>query len=336
MAAAKLYETLSIGLYHLAEKYLDTSANLYEVAGYPAKKNAGVKQLKRIHEELELLLNPFQVLKENPAMSRTVLTPVSLTLERAVGLEQFEPAKVVGSLTIEQKRPSAGSTFDAELEMVNIGTTSATLVKIEGLAEDGIEIDPANRSERIGDDSIDLRGEKLEYLQTHRETVKLKALSEGAFELRPRLLFVDETESYRSYDFQNVSVTVTEAVPIRIPTVSPITSFLAKAFIDDYMIRRLVLEHSGWRSLMNVVEGLRIPKARLYGDSRYGHTFGKPLEDLVKAGIVEYRITPGVRGRGGNVMKIRVSYSQEPVRRLVDEMALKPLQDSKARAWAYY
>ena len=335
MAAAKLYETLSIGLYHLAEKYLGMSANLYGVVGYPAKKKAVVRQLKRIHEELELLLSPIEALKENPAISRTVITPSSLTLEKAAGPEPFEPAKVVGSLRIQPKKPSAGSTFDAELEMVNIGKTAATLVKIEGLAHDGIEIDPAKCSERIGDDSIDLEGKRLEYLQTHRVTVKLKALSGGVFELRPRVLFVDETENYRSYDFQNLSVTVTKTIPTHMSTVSPITSFLAKAFIDDYVIRRLVLEHSGWRSLMDVVEGLKIPKARLYGDSRYGHTFGKPLEELVKSGIVEYRITPGVRGRGGNVMKIRVSYSREPVRTLVDEIALKPLQRSPARAWAY-
>ncbi len=133
MTAAKLYETLSVGLYQLAEKYLGMSANLYGLAGYQAKKKAMVKRLKRIQEELEALLSPIETLRGNLAVGRTVINPISLTFEKAVRLEPFEPAKVVGSLSIRPKELSAGSTFDARLEMVNIGKTAATLVKIEGL-----------------------------------------------------------------------------------------------------------------------------------------------------------------------------------------------------------
>ena len=77
---------------------------------------------------------------------------------------------------------------------------------------------------------------------------------------------------------------------------------------------------------MDIVETLQIPKAQIYGDARYGHTFGRSLEDLVKRGLVEYRIVPGVRGRGGNVMKVRVAYDKEPVKKLVNELALAPMK----------
>jgi len=70
------------------------------------------------------------------------------------------------------------------------------------------------------------------------------------------------------------------------------------------------------------VRSLGIPKSQVYGDARYRHTFGKPLEKLVKAGIVEFRIFPGSRGRGGNIVKVRLSYEKEPVKRFVDTTAM--------------
>ena len=38
----------------------------------------------------------------------------------------------------------------------------------------------------------------------------MKALRKGAFELRPRILFVDEKGNYRSYEFDPATVTVRE------------------------------------------------------------------------------------------------------------------------------
>ncbi len=38
----------------------------------------------------------------------------------------------------------------------------------------------------------------------------MKAVQKGAFELRPRILYVDEKGSYRSYEFEATAVTVRE------------------------------------------------------------------------------------------------------------------------------
>jgi hypothetical protein len=99
--------------------------------------------------------------------------------------------------------------------------------------------------------------------------------------------------------------------------------FLADAFVEDYMRRRLSLEHAGWRGLLEIVRSLKIPRSRVYGDARYKHAFGKPLQKLVKRGIVEFRVFPGSRGRGGNIVKVRISYEKEPVKRIVDGLTLK-------------
>lgn len=104
---------------------------------------------------------------------------------------------------------------------------------------------------------------------------------------------------------------------------TPLLDCLVHAFIEDYMHHRHDLQQSGWRSLTELVRIVKIPRSQVYGDPRYGHTFGGALESLVQEGLVEYRFFSG-KGRGGRVLKVRVQYEREPVRRLVDTSALKP------------
>ncbi len=113
-----------------------------------------------------------------------------------------------------------------------------------------------------------------------------------------------------------------EIIPVF--TVSPMMQYLVKAFVEDYARKRFSLDRSGWRSLMDIVSSLKLPKSQAYGEARDGHTFGKPLETLVRARVVEYRTFSG-KGRGGNVLRVRARYESEPVRRLVDEMSPKSL-----------
>ncbi len=198
-------------LYHLGEKHLELAGRLYGEAGYHGRREEAIKQLKRVREEKEVLLTPFQALADNPAVSGTSITPISLVRDQAYGLERFEAANVVGNLSIHQKEVGVGSGVTLELEMANVGKTAATLIKLENVAPVGFEIDrEAAAQHRVEDNYIDMRGKRLEYLKTHELKISLKAVQKGAFELRPRILFVDEKGSYRSYEFEPTGVTVRE------------------------------------------------------------------------------------------------------------------------------
>ena len=98
-----------------------------------------------------------------------------------------------------------------------------------------------------------------------------------------------------------------------------IFDFLVKAFIEDYMRKRLFIEQSGWRSLIQVAAECKLPRYSLY--SRQGGC-GPTVTELLQKGLVESRTFTGHRGRGGEVMKIRIAYDREPTKRYVDEMAL--------------
>jgi KaiC/GvpD/RAD55 family RecA-like ATPase len=94
-----------------------------------------------------------------------------------------------------------------------------------------------------------------------------------------------------------------------------ILDFLLKSFTSDYMGSRLPIEQSGWRTRGAVLEATKLAQPSLYG--RDGK-FGTALKELLSKGIVEIRIFPGERGRGGEIVKLRIAYEKDSVRRLAD------------------
>lgn len=98
-----------------------------------------------------------------------------------------------------------------------------------------------------------------------------------------------------------------------------IFDFLVRAFIEDYMRKRLFIDQSGWRSLIQTAEACNLSRYDLY--SRQGG-YGQTMSGLVQKGLVETRTFIGHRGRGGEVTKIRIAYDREPTKRYVDEIAL--------------
>ena len=197
-------------LYHLAEKHLDLAAKLYGDAGFPGKGDEVRRHLKRAREEKELLLTPLEALAENPAISRASTIAPSLTDDQAVGLERFGTANVVGNLSLPERELSVGADLTIELELANIGKTAATLVKLENIVPEGLELDREKVSFRVEDNYIDMKGKRLEYLKTHEVKIPMRALTKGSFELRPRILFVDDKGNYKSYEFEPTTVTVRE------------------------------------------------------------------------------------------------------------------------------
>ncbi len=196
--------------YHLAEKHLELASKLYREAGFQTKSDEALRHLKRARQEKEILLTPAEVLAENPAVAGAVVAPVSLIRDHAAGLEKYEDAQVVGNLTLRESELGVGSDLTVELEMANVGKSTAMLIKLENLAPAGLQLDKQKISQRVGDNFIDMKGKRLEYLKTHEVKVPMRALAKGIFQIRPRVLFVDEKGTYKSYDFEPVALTVKE------------------------------------------------------------------------------------------------------------------------------
>ncbi len=197
-------------LYHLSEKHLQLAAKLYEKAEYLSKRDEALKHLERAREEKELLLTPLGALADSPAIAGVSVAPVSLIRDQAVGIEKFDAAHVVGNMGLPENECGVGGDLTLELELANVGKTSATLIKLENIATAGLEINKQTGQNRYEDNYLDFRGKRLDYMKSHEVKVSLRAKQKGTFELRPRILFVDEQGTYKSYQFEPATVTVRE------------------------------------------------------------------------------------------------------------------------------
>ncbi len=90
---------------------------------------------------------------------------------------------------------------------------------------------------------------------------------------------------------------------------------LVDSFIEDYMAKKYVAEKSGWRSLSEIAQEAQVSTSLLYGKHS---TMGSALDEPVRRGLIETRIFPGERGRGGEVLRLRIAYDKEPIRDFVN------------------
>ncbi len=209
-AEAEMDSKKKTELYHLAEKHLEFAGNLYDWAGYPAKREEAMRHLERARQEKRILLTPMEALAEDPTESGASFSPPGLNRDEALGLERFETASIVGHLILPKENLGVGSGLTLELELANMGRTPATLVKLENLFPEGFELDKAHTSHRFGDGFLDMKGKRLEYMKTHEVKVPLRATRKGFYQIRPRVLYADEKGNYRFFEFEPAALTVGE------------------------------------------------------------------------------------------------------------------------------
>ena len=67
---------------------------------------------------------------------------------------------------------------------------------------------------------------------------------------------------------------------------------------------------------MDIVKQGRISQYSMYGVSG---RHGSALSELERLGVVEVRLFQGERGRGGKILKLRIAYEKENVKRHIDQ-----------------
>lgn len=98
-------------------------------------------------------------------------------------------------------------------------------------------------------------------------------------------------------------------------TAKKVFDSLVDSFIDDYMVKKYFVKKSGWRTLAEIAKKSHISPSALYGKHS---TTGLALDEPIRRGLIETKISPGERGRGGEVMRLRVAYDKEPIREFVN------------------
>jgi len=315
-------------LYLVAEKLLQASVDTYGETRHISAREYALKLLENAREEREMTVSLVHILQSRPLASQPI-SPPSFSSEQSVGVERFQRAYVRANLMSSPQNPRLGELLNLRIELANAGMAPAQLVMIEKAIPEGFEVVNKPNEFPVEGNRLILNGRRLDPLKTQELELVLKPKVDGLFAMTPRLLYIDENGNNKHHEPQPFEITV-DAIGNQPATASssrtvssPIMEFLIKAFAEDYMKKRLSIEHAGWRSLPEIARSLKLPRSQLYGDARYGQTFGKPLQKLIKAGITEFRIFPGERGRGGNVIKVRAGYEKEPVKKLVESVAFR-------------
>lgn len=113
-------------------------------------------------------------------------------------------------MIVRSREVKVGEDLNLEIELVNAGRAPAQLVKVEEVIPQGFEIRQAPDTCRVEDGYLDMRGRTLSPLKTAELKIVLRPLDKGTYDLRPRILYLDEGGKYRSHEPEPVTVVVKE------------------------------------------------------------------------------------------------------------------------------
>jgi KaiC/GvpD/RAD55 family RecA-like ATPase len=204
----------------LAEKCLERSAGLYETAGYVGKREEVIRILAKVKEKREfaLSLRELLVAPSDASTTRMIPTP-SMTVEEPVGLQKFESALVQANLSADQREVSAGESIDLGVHFANLGKNVAFLVRVEGIIPSGLDLIEEPETCRLEDGGLNMKGKPLDPLKTEELRLELRALDNGTFEIKPRIIYIDETGRQLTCEPEPVTINVSKVIlPDRVAT----------------------------------------------------------------------------------------------------------------------
>jgi len=161
-----------------------------------------------VEKSMDAISNPsllYQITKEGikPLEKKIVKT-------RMGARERFENADIQVNLILGGREVKVGDYVDIEIELVNVGKASAQLIKVEDIIPEGFELKSFPAICRVEDSYLDMKGRTLSPLKTQELKLVLKPLAKGSFELKPRILYLDEAGKYKSHEPEPVTITVQE------------------------------------------------------------------------------------------------------------------------------
>lgn len=221
--------------------------------------------------------------------------------------------------------------FEARLDLVNVSRANGKLIRIENISDPDLSIESASPEFTIQNGSIEFREKALEPFSVTSLKLKLKANKASIFHINPRIVYKDDsgkikTTQVKSRKIQSISTnterkieSTTESIKgkfeFKYESAQTAFDFLVSSFRIDYKNRRIPQERSGWRTFMDVVRDGKVSKYSVYGSTG---ARGQAIAELERMGIVETRIFAGERGRGGEILKVRVAYDKEAVRQYIE------------------
>jgi tetratricopeptide (TPR) repeat protein len=301
-------------LYKMAEAILQASSVRYIKAKRAEKRDHVLGLLKTVQEEKEWALSCAQVLRTPPLVSASYFPAPTPTSERAVGLNAFEHADVQAYLSAP-KEAVVGDEVNVRLDLINVAKSFGVLVRIDQLIPPGLKVIALDPNLTIEDGSLDLKGRKIEHMKIESVKIRAQVIQSGTITLNPRVVFVDDIGRFNASKPKAVRLTVNPraSFEFKVKSAEDVLAFLASSYFEDNE-RKMPLDRCGWRSPVDVMKNGKVPRSSLY---KVGGGKGIAIAELERRGLIEARVFSGERGRGGNVLKLRICCDKEDIKRYV-------------------
>jgi hypothetical protein len=197
--------------YLLAEKCLERSAELYEAAGYVGKRDLVFKTLEKVKEKRKFVLSLNELLAVPvDASSTSFISAPGLTVEQPIGLQRFKGALLQANLIVHKREVVAGEKLALEIQVANLGKAPAFLMEVKGIVPEGFDLIEKPEKCGVSDGSFTMKGRKLGALETDEMKLVLKAKKKGVFIFTPRIEYMDESGTNKSFELEKVTIDVKE------------------------------------------------------------------------------------------------------------------------------
>ncbi|MGA3111228.1 MAG: AAA family ATPase [Candidatus Bathyarchaeia archaeon] len=250
--------------------------------------------------------------------------------------ERFAHVSLQASLMVHRE-VTVDEEFEMRLDLVNVSRKPSLLVKAIGvIPSEGFKAVVLTPWCSLQNGSIEMENREIGAFQVVTAKLALRAVKTGAYTLSPKIVYIDELGETETSSLQpakihvepgsstikeeRVTSTTSASFEFKSEVTQKAFDYLASAFVEDYMRRRIAQEKAGWRSLMRIVDEGKLSKSSMYGSR--GRK-GRALIELESRGLVEARFFPGERGRGGKILKLRVVYENEIIKHLIDNQIMK-------------
>ncbi len=212
LAESELDQARRKELYILAEKHFQQASKLFGDGGYMGKKDEVLRHLERVEEGKQVLLTPNEMLSGATAImhgSADVSVSV-MQRDHPIGAVESEYANVQGRINIYPNKLNIGDSAEFLIELINVGRSPALLVKTEQIIPEGFEIKEKPKTYRVEGNYLDMKGKRVDPLKTEEVRLILRPLNKGTFTIKPRILYLDETGKYKSYELEPTTIHVKE------------------------------------------------------------------------------------------------------------------------------
>jgi hypothetical protein len=184
----------------------------------------------------------------------------------------FDEAPLIQARIRAPKTVEVGETTQFQFDLFNVGTRPVQVDSIENAIPSQFKVVDATAEHTLHGASLLFEGRRLEPFQLESTMVLLKAHTPGDVTINARIAYRDsKAESKTAQSFQSVEplrmrVVEPQDIEFEAKEASDIFSYLGREFVGDYMLRKQTASDSGWRTLIQVSKGTRVPQSTLYGE----------------------------------------------------------------------